>query len=249
MANNQELAAEIRRELRSIRRQRDEWRRPLEKFEPNPNANSGQPPHYVMFDMRRRRCINGLRIGIKCLQLPDERILDGVYRLAESVWHLKDRLKTWGQAQGLDLNVESHAASAGSLLIVADLANMKKHGELLRPRSNRSPRLGVLRHDENGRADKEGSGLVSFDTSNSGVVEVFYDGSRKDKELLVTHAVPIPFKVEVLVDDGGTSLGNAVDFIYSAFREWLPIIDDAGVLSDGDRESEELLKGLRAADG
>ena len=59
-----DLGMEIRREIRSVLRQRDDLRQPLSKFEQNPNTGSGQPPHYVVFDLRPRRRINGLRIGV-----------------------------------------------------------------------------------------------------------------------------------------------------------------------------------------
>ena len=179
----------------------------------------------------------------KSLILPDERILDLAYRFAESVWHLKDRLKTWVEAKGLDCDIESIASSREELLVVADLANQKKHGALRQPRSGRSPRLGTPRRDDSGANVGAGSGVVSFDTSKSGPMVWFYSGSRKEKELLVTNPVPIPFTLEILVGDGETSLGNASEFIYSAFCRWLPIIKDAGILA-GDRESEELRKDL-----
>lgn len=150
---------------------------------------------------------------------------------------------------GHDLNVERFAKKKELLLIVADLANSKKHGTLEQPRSRRSPRLGVIQRGDDGEIFGDGSGLVSFDTSQSGVVEFFYHGSRKEKELLVTNPVPIPFTIEVLVDDGPTSLGAAVEFISSAFLEWLPIIKDAGILAADDRESEELVRELGLHDG
>ena len=103
---------------------------------------------------------------------------------------------------------------------------------------------GAIQRGDDGEILGDGSGLVSFDTSNSGVIEFFYSGSRNEKELLVTNPVPIPFTLEVLVDGGTTSLGDAVDYINSAFHEWLPIIKDAGVLAEGDRESEDLAKRL-----
>lgn len=238
-----ELAAEIRHELRSILRQRDDLRRPLNKFEPVKDPTKGQPPHYVVFHLGPHRSIVGLRTQFNRLTLPDERIIDAVYGFAQSVWHLKDRLKLWIASRKMDLDVEAFAGSNPDLLIVADLANSKKHGPLRRPRSCHTPCLGVLTSDEH-ENPTDGTGIVSFDTSRSGVAELFYDSARAEKELLVTNRVPIPFTVEILVGDPQTSLGNAVEFIFLAFRGWLPLIEESSVLDSDDRQTQELVNEL-----
>ena len=82
--------------------------------------------------------------------------------------------------------------------------------------------------------------MVKFDTSKNGVVEFYYDGASKEKELLVTNPVPIPYVVEILLSNGTAALGDAVDIISQAFFGWLPLIQRLGVLAGSDRESEHL---------
>lgn len=232
MSSEKHLANEIRTELRGIIRQRDDLQQPLASFTRRENAPEGRPPYYVNFDSRPHRDVIGLQIGVKQLKLPDERILDMAYRLAESVWHLKDRLKAISATRGIAHEIEDVVARSKELLIVADLANNKKHGPLRRPRSSLTPCFGVLSFDKDGNPI-DGRGFVRFDTSASGTIELYYDGARMDKELLVTHREPIPFTLQVLVGDPQTSLGNAADLVYLAFRDLLPLIGATGVL-EGD---------------
>lgn len=222
------VAAEIRTELRSILRQKGELRKPLNAFGLDRSRPAGQPRYYVLFDQGRRRVVKGLRLGgLQVLELPDERIIDGVFELAKSVWQLKDRLKLWVKAQGLSTNIEAEANKSQHLLICADMANWKKHGAN-KNRSGLAPRITT----------------VVFDTSQSGKLELYYDGATKQKELLVTTTSPIPFRVEVVGNNGTTQLGDAVDLIDAAFMDWLPVIQTVGVLSGKDRESEHLRQTL-----
>ena len=240
------IAYEIREELRSILRSREDLRQPLSKFEQAGRREEGRPAHYVAFDMNPRRPIRGLRINVKKLSLPDERILDEVHHFAKSVWHLKDRLKQWINSRNLRLRPEQVAEQSKRLKVVADLANKKKHGKLKHPRTDQNPRLGVPVVSADGERVPGGDGLVSFDTSKSGLLEFWYNGASKEKELMVTNTSPIPFEVEILVGDGTESLGNAVDFIYSAFCEWIPILLECGVLEGEDEESKILKRRLFA---
>ena len=221
------IAAEIRNELRSILRQLGDLRRPLDRFERLTNPNPGQPSLYVHFDDRPRRRIGGLRIQTEKLVLPDERIADAVLSLAKSVWHLKDRLHQWARANSLTVDIEAHARNYPDLLICADLANWKKHGRSGNF-SKCKPRLDI----------------VHFDTSGAGVIELFYEGATKDKELLVSNPVPIPWKIPILVHDGTERLGDAVAIIAQAFEFWGLLIDQIGVLNRTDRETSVLRREL-----
>lgn len=222
------IAAEIRRELRSILRLWNDLRAPLQKFEPLNPLLAERPRFYVAFDLRPRRRITGLKLGgLPNLSLPDERIQGAVWEFAEGVWHLKDRLHQWVKATGNNTDVEAFVKTSQRLLICADLANMKKHGRS-ENRSKLDPQLGN----------------VIFDTSKSGPIEFFYSGAGKDKELLVTNPVPIPFSVELLIHDGTASLGDAVEIIHQAFTDWLPLIQKLGILSGDDNETKLLREQL-----
>lgn len=226
----------LRIELRAILRQYDDLRSPLDRFERHPFRPETQPRFFVAFDRKTRHDINGLRVGIKRLVLPDERILDGVLRFAESVWHLKDRLRQFAKAKSDSLDVERIATESEALRICADLANTKKHGAC-EQRSGLNPRLGIV--PENSETD--GVGVVEFDTDACGVVELFYQGATKEKELLVTEPVPIPFRVDILLGDGKSGKRDAVGFIYDAFyRHWVPVIRELGLLESDDREVQAL---------
>ena len=222
-ASANKVATEIRTELRSILRQRDDLRKPLEVFGEVQSRPDNVPRYYVMFDLNPRLVVEGLRLG-GCggISLPDERIIDKVFEFAKGVWHLKDRLKLWAKASGFAIDIEAEAAKDRDLMACADLANWKKHGKN-RNRSNRDPKIGNVR----------------FDTSKSGGIEIYYDGATKRQEVLVVNPVPIPFSVEV-VDQDGATLGNAIDLIERAFSAWLPIINTLGILSGMDRENEHL---------
>jgi hypothetical protein len=178
----------------------------------------------VHFDDRpRRTIIGGLRIQTADLALPDERIADAVLGLAKSVWHLKDRMHQWVRAKNLPVDIEAYARGCPDLLICGDLANWKKHGRSQNV-SGCNPRLDV----------------VHFDTSRSGVIEFFYDGATKEKELLVSNQISIPWVIPVQVHDGVTRLGDAVDIIAHAFEFWRSLIGQVGVLRGQDPETMAL---------
>lgn len=220
------IAAEVRTELRSIIRQTDDLRRPLSRFEVHRRRRIGEPRFYVSFDVNARRDINGLKTFYPSITLPDERIEDAVTNLAKSVWHLKDRLRQYAKAIGSKEDVEAWANGSQSLLVSADLANYKKHGES-RNRSKINPRI-------------EG---VRFDTSQSGLAELWYEGATKEKDLLVTLRKPIPYTVDIHID-GGVVLGDAVSLLSSAFQHWLPLIERLGVVANDNRESVSLRERL-----
>jgi hypothetical protein len=218
-----QVLTEIRAELRSIIRQRDELGNPLDAFGEVVDSPLGEPRFYVLFDGKPRKKVRGLKARMPSITMPDERISDQIFEFAKSVWQLKDRLKLWVTAHGLAIDIEAEARKCLNLLITADLANWKKHGEN-KNRSGLSPRLAEVR----------------FDTSKNGVVELYYDGASKEKELLVSVPKPIPYYVDVVADDGRNVVGNAVEIISAAFEHWLSVIRKIGILNGADRETEHL---------
>ena len=219
-----QIAAQIRAELRGILRLRDELRTPLQRFQPVEPTPAGGPSFYVTFDLRPRRRIKGLKLGgIQRLSLPDEQIKAKVAEFTKAVWHLKDRLHQWVRVLGGATDVDAFATCSKELLICADLANLKKHGRN-ENRSKLNPQLGN----------------VDFDTSKNGHVEMFYAGASKDKEVIVQHPVPIPYSVQLLIHDGTASMGDAVEIVARGFEAWLPLIRQLGVL-EGDAREERFL--------
>jgi hypothetical protein len=218
-----EIATEVRAELRSILRARRDLYTPIDRFEPI--AESGaQTRYYVLFDLHRRIPIQGLKFGgLKQLKLPDEGIHDRVLELAKAIWHLKDRLHQYARAINRNVAEEALAQQDLNLLVCADLANKSKHGRN-ENRSKLNPHLD----------------LVTFDTSNCGSIELYYDGAMKEKELIVGNPVPIPFHVDVLIHDGNAIFGDVREILSSAMNGWLPVIQTLGVLSADDSETKAL---------
>ena len=174
--------------------------------------------------MHRHIPIQGLKVGsLKVLKLPDERIQDCVLEFGKSVWHLKDWLHQFAKATNQGVDLEAIANQSTDLLITADLANKKKHGRN-ENRSKLNPTLD----------------LVKFETSNSGPIEFYYNGAMKDKELVVTNPVPIPFSVDILIHDSNAILGDALKIINNALFDWLPVIQQLGILSADDSETRTL---------
>lgn len=217
------IASEIRSELRSILRLRRDLYAPLQRFEPLADP-SGGIRYYVLFDTNPRKTVQGIKLGgLKQISLPDEPILDRVLEFAKAVWHLKDRLHQFARATNQQVELDAVANQSTNLLVVADLANRKKHGRS-ENRSKLDPHLD----------------LVAFDTSRSGPIEFYYDGAMKEKELIVTNPVPIPFTVDILAQEGNTVLGDARQIINNALLDWLPMVQQLGILSAYDPETTAL---------
>jgi hypothetical protein len=75
---------------------------------------------------------------------------------------------------------------------------------------------------------------IAFDTSRSALLEFYYNGATKQRELLVTNTVPIPYGVDV-ADGTGAVIGNAADIIRAGFDHWLPLIKQLDVLAGAER--------------
>ena len=227
------IAAEIRSELRYILRARRDLYSPLRQFEPI-SCLGEDTRYYVVFDMSPRKAFTGLKQSCKQLKLPDESIHDRILEFAMAVWHLKDRLEQYAKATKQSSDLNSIADNNVSLLVTADLANKKKHGRN-KNRSKLDPQLD----------------LVAFDTSRSGEIELYYHGPTRDKELIVTFFVPIPFSVNVLIHNGSavaTELGDAREVINKAFLAWLTVIQNLGILAADDPETKSLCTILFDAD-
>ncbi|NQT40426.1 MAG: hypothetical protein HQ581_23230 [Planctomycetes bacterium] len=225
-----QVATEIRQELRSIVRQWEDLSKPLSRFETVPDRPEGTPRHYIMFDMNPRRIVTGLQISPKTVSLPDERIRDAFFHVAKAVWHLKDRLILWAWSAGAARDRQHakhlvHAIPGGcvELRICTDLANKKKHGEN-QNRSGLSPDLSKVR----------------FDISNSVPIELYYDGATKHKEILVTNPTPISYTLDVITDPDKSVFGDAADVLKTGFDAWLPLIDDMDVLTGDNPETKSL---------
>ncbi|MBN1591017.1 MAG: hypothetical protein JW888_16005 [Pirellulales bacterium] len=225
-----DIAAEIRSELRSILRLRRDLYAPLQRFERIADPANGTR-YCVLFDMNPRKPIQGLKLGgLKQLKLPDEPIHDRVLEFAKAVWHLKDRLYQFAKATNQPADLNAMADESSHLLVTADLSNKKKHG-CNDNRSKLNPHLD----------------LVAFDTSKSGAIEFFYDGAMKDKELIVTSPLPIPFAVDILIQDDAV-LGDAREIINKGLLEWLSVIQKLGILAGSDPATKALRMILLDAD-
>lgn len=219
--STENLAGEIKKELRSIIRQWKKLHKPLRCSE-KVNVPEGTPPYRIE--------------GAQSYEELQELIL----RFAGSVWQLKDRLKLWVKAKGLELretvsngkqartSIEEAVKKSPNLLLCADLYNTKKHGKLDCPRTDYSPIL---------------SG-VSFDTSKSGVIGINYDGQASmTGDIVATNSEQVPFRIEILSGDGKNCFGDAVVVITRGFGYWIPVIRQLGVLGD-DPESKWITDNL-----
>ena len=231
---------EIRQEFRSALRLLSALNSPISHFLQVPDRREDEPRYYVQFDLREHRRINGLRIGSKQLVLPDERLLDLAYEFSKCVWHLKDRLKQWCIANGGRAQlIETYAEQHPDLLICADVANRKKHAQN-KNRSGLDPRLGTFGLNDKGQPQALFD-TVRFDTSKSGVFELFYSGSSKEKELIVSHAVPISFTIDVISGDGKRFIGDAIHTFERGLIDWVDLNKAVGFLRDDEQEGASLV--------
>jgi hypothetical protein len=227
--SGENLRSEIFAELRNVLRLLTELRSPLQLFLKVDSRPPGAPSYYVVFDRAQPHEITGLRIGALTLRLRDVTIINRCYECAQAIWHLKDRLHQWAKQTDAHVNVEEWVAKSTVMLICGDLANRKKHFRR-QVRSGRSPKIG----DE-----------ITIDTSKSGVLELFWDGGTKHKVLFVTSPTPIPFTAEIVDEERpSTVLGDAVETFDAAFKHWLPLIRQLGVVANSDPESKALTNAL-----
>jgi hypothetical protein len=217
------ISGEIKTELRNILHNLCELLRPLNRFYTSPARSVGVPRHFVSFDTTPHREVMGLRTNVLQLSFPVETISDRVALLAASVWHLKDRLNHYAKATRSAANSDTWANSDRNLQICGDIGNHKKHGHN-QNHSGINPRLVPE---------------IIFDTSHSGLLEIYYDGATKHRELLVSNTVPIPYRVDV-ANGTGTVIGNAVTLIRAGFDHWLRLIHQLGVIAGPGRDDEAL---------
>jgi hypothetical protein len=220
-----EVAREVRVELRSILRQFEDLRRPITRFHKVENRPVGRPQFHVEFDAGPLTDFIGLHLGeLLSLGLPDERIHDAAYELAKSIWQLKDRLRKWVVAANrpeTEEEVEDYAARSTEMLVVADLANWKKHGELGKYRCGDRPRIDI----------------IEFNLSNSGKVECYSHGGSKQRALFVERNAPIGFTIPIVFDRPDPLTLDGMQVFSAAIDHWKPFIHQVQVLQLNDGES------------
>lgn len=219
----EKIGDEIKAELRNILHTLCELLRPIDRFSSSANRQMGGPRYFVCFDSTPHREVMGLRTNILKMSFPVETITDRVAQLAASVWHLKDRLNHYAKATKANADSDAWANSDLNLQICGDIGNHKKHG-----------------HNQNySRMNPRLIAEVNFDTSRSGQLEFYFDGATKQRELLVSNPVPIPYWVDV-VDGTNTIIGDAASILRAGFDHWLPLIDQLGVLGGNGRDDTAL---------
>src|SRR5258708_11370166 len=175
----EKIGAEIKTELRNILHNLCEVLRPINRFWTSPDRPVGVPRYFVSFDTTPHREVTGLRTNILQMRFPVETISDRVALLAASVWHLKDRLNHYAKATGAAADSNIWANSHRNLQICGDIGNHKKHGNN-QNFSGLNPRLVPE---------------ILFDTSCSGLLEIFQDAATKQQQLLVSSTGPIPHRI------------------------------------------------------
>lgn len=178
-----------------------------------------------------------------------EELLEHVLQFAGRVWQLKDGLIKWlktrpalrmtftepgtsrtvvgGGGRHSEKTIEDAAKLSLPLLLCADLYNTHKHYDDCN-RSGYQPFLNGVR----------------FQTADAGAVGIRYDGARKIAELLVTKPSPMPFCIEILSGNLNVEFGDAVVVIGRAFRHWLPLIRQMGLLSPSGVADKAILDDL-----
>jgi hypothetical protein len=219
----EKIGGDIKTELRNILHNLCELLRPINRFYTSPDRPVGVPRHFVSFDTTPHREVTGLRTSILQMSFPVETISDRVALLAASVWHLKDRLNHYAKARRVAADSDAWANSDRNLQICGDIGNHKKHGH----NQNHSGVNPLLVPE------------IVFDTSRSGLLEIYYDGATKHRELLVSNTIPIPYRVDV-AEGAGSVIGDAAIIIRAGFDHWLPLIHQLGVLADTGREDAAL---------
>ena len=217
------IGGEIKTELRNILHNLCELLRPLNRFYTSPERPVGVPRHFVSFDTTPHCEVMGFRTNSLQMRFPVETISDRVALLAAAVWHLKDRLNHYVKATRSAADSDAWANSDRNLQICGDIGNHKKHGHN-ENRSRVNPRLVPE---------------IVFDTSRSGLLEIYYDGATKHRELLVSNTIPIPYRVDVATGTG-TIIGDAATIIRAGFDHWLPLIHQLGVIAGPGRDDAAL---------
>ncbi len=227
-STTEEIAASIRQELRAIVRLVWDLRRPMTVSDSIECVDG--PCWVVLLEPDAHWSGSGLRLGgLANLSVPDERIIDQGYELAGHIYHLKDRLHQFvrsterpSRRKDHTLNVSRIVDRSLDLLVCGDLVNFKKHGRN-ENRSKMTPSLGN----------------AIYDTSVCGPVEVQYDGSNKATALLASTTAPVSRRIELMSKDE-LWRPNALDTFVAAIETWRPLIEDTGLLSGSDSESEFL---------
>jgi hypothetical protein len=219
-----QLVSAVRAEMRSIIRQLDKLRKPLPATKLDPNNTDPEPRYLVE--------------GTESY----EEIQEQTLRLAGSVWHLKDRLKKYIRVSGLKIGnpdatgnmvestIEDEAAKDVNFLLCGDLFNRKKHED----------------HDNRSGYDPI---LGGFHLVTGGLCGIYYDGATKQGQIFAYKPTEMEYWVDIISTDGIHKFGNALMIIARAFCYWLPLIHQLGILVEGDKESESIIRELPRIEG
>ena len=179
-----------------------------------------------------------------------EELKERVSRFAGRVWQIKDGLIKWLEhhptftiehqdgkgstvkgkgGKHAERTIEDIAKTSMPLMLAADLYNSYKHYD----DCNRSGYAPILDGAE-------------FDTSKAGTLGIYYDGSRKSGDLLVTNRVPVPIRVEIKSSNQPVDFGEGVRVIARGFLVWVPLIRQIRLLSPNIPEDRAILDDLAA---
>ncbi len=224
------------REVRSAIRQIEEARSPIVDFQEASKSSSDAPRFYIADAPGPRRMVQGLRVGVKILTIPDERREDLLYQAVGTVWQLKDHLSAYLHAPGTspskaeaNRTVNAVVDDSMPLKLCADLFNLKKHGEN-RNRSGLDPEIGE----------------IAYNLDQSGVVEIYYDGLTKQKELLVSNPAPITVVADIRSRATKEKVGYITEVIVQAFQAWVPLVRTSGALATADGETKAVSSAIRS---
>lgn len=224
------LRSEVRRSLRKLHALTS----PLAYLLSVPNRNDNEPRFFVCLNVADPpHDISGLRLCLPELVIPEERIEDLVYDLARSIWQMADYIRAYSRKTNRQPQIKATLANSIDLLIAGDLTNHKKH-----------IKFGTL------SGTRPTVDRVCFDTSNSGTVELFYDGAAKRAAILTSHPSPINFRVPIMrAVDGPMAidseawrdmeeLGSSAKIMANALLAWRDTFSEIGLFDDCDSNPE-----------
>jgi len=141
---------------------------------------------------------------------PPEEIKDELESAFVWLWSLRDHVKKYVISKGKTKEwVESRVNADAYLCVCADLANSPKHGGLDRkPRSNKNPRLGVLK----------------YSIPQKAMSKIIFGGSDVRMDVKDPSLVILEWPV---LDDKDQYLGDAFKYLEYGLKTWEGIISEA----------------------
>lgn len=139
---------------------------------------------------------------------PPEQIEDDVASLLVWTWSLKDYLKTVAVERGkAGQTIEKIANDDSHLPVCADLANLLKHGKLIKSRSGKFPSLHRVRYE---------MGKEAFSRIFVAAFEVEIEVARPE---LVDVFMPVK-------DSAGNPMGDALEYVRGGITRWEALYDE-----------------------